>query len=125
MEKKKILIIDDEVDLIGLLKTRLEMHNYYIMPCYTSSRGLEIAKREKPDLVLLDVMMPDLNGYEVCKILKHDDETKEIPIILFTAKLGEKEQLKKESEDAGANDYIPKPFEPADLLVKIISLIGK
>lgn len=119
MDKKKILIIDDEVDLVDLVKTRLELYNYYIVPLYTSKRSLEIAKREKPDLVLLDVMMPDKDGYEVCKELKSNRETQGIPVILFTAKPDQKEYLKTGSKSVGADDYILKPFDVDDLLEKI------
>ncbi|NQU95190.1 MAG: response regulator [Candidatus Omnitrophica bacterium] len=125
MNKKKILIIDDEVDLVDLVKMRLEVANYYVLPLYTSTRSLEIAKREKPDLVLLDVMMPDKNGYEVCKELKADEATRHIPVIIFTAKPEQKERIKKDAELAGADDYILKPFDPADLTKKIEKLLKK
>ena len=123
MNKKKILIIDDEVDLVDLVKMRLEVHNYFVEPLYTSTRALEIAKREKPDLILLDVMMPDKNGYEACKELKADEATRHIPIILFTAKPEQKERIKEEALSAGANDYLLKPFDPADLVKKIEKLL--
>lgn len=125
MEKKKILIIDDEVDLADLVKTRLEFHNYYVMPCYTSRRGLEIAKREKPDLVLLDIMMQDLDGYEVCKLLKADKETKNIPVILFTAKEQDGKKIKEKCAQVGADDYILKPYDLKDLLNKIENATAK
>lgn len=123
MNKKKILIIDDEVDLVDLVKMRLEVHNYFVEPLYTSTRALEIAKREKPDLILMDVMMPDKNGYEACKELKADEATRHIPIILFTAKPEQKERIKEEALSAGANDYLLKPFDPADLVKKIEKLL--
>jgi DNA-binding response OmpR family regulator len=124
MKRKKILVIDDEVDLVDLVKIRLEVDNYYVMPLYTSTRALEIAKREKPDLILLDVMMPDKDGYEVCKELKADRETKSIPVVMFTAKEQQKPRIKDVSQATGADGYIFKPFEPAELLLKIKSLIG-
>ena len=123
MNKKKILIIDDEVDLVDLVKMRLEVHNYFVEPLYTSTRALEIAKREKPDLILMDVMMPDKNGYEACKELKADEATRHIPIILFTAKPEQKERIKEEALSAGAVDYLLKPFDPADLVKKIEKLL--
>ena len=124
MKRKKILVIDDEVDLVDLVKIRLEVDNYYVMPLYTSTRALEIAKREKPDLILLDVMMPDKDGYEVCKELKADRETKSIPVVMLTAKEQQKPRIKDVSQATGADGYIFKPFEPAELLLKIKSLIG-
>lgn len=123
-EKKKILIIDDEVDLVDLVKIRLEAQEYYIVPLYSSERSLEIARREKPDLVLLDVEMPIKDGYAVCEELRTDEETRNIPIILFTAKPHQKKYLKTGFESVGADDYIMKPFDAMDLLAKVKSLIG-
>jgi len=125
MEKHKILIIDDEVDLVDLVKLRLEFYNFYVTPLYTSTRAMEVAKREKPDLILLDVMMPDKNGYEVCKELKSDKDTSNIPVVLFTAKPQQREYIKKGYKDVGADDYILKPFDPNDLLYKIRQLLKK
>ncbi|MCX5715622.1 MAG: response regulator [Candidatus Omnitrophica bacterium] len=124
MEKKKILIIDDEVNLADLVKARLEFNNFYVIPCYTSSRALEIALRENPDLILLDVMMPDPDGYEVCKSLKADKATSTIPIILFTAKEQQTQDLRDKCLEVGADDYILKPYGQAKLLAKINKLIG-
>lgn len=125
MAKKKILIIDDEIDIVDLIKLRLEADDYSVMPLYTSSRAMEIVKREKPDLILMDVMMPDMDGYEVCKELKASDETRNIAIILFTAKPQHKESIKDVSKSVGADDYILKPFEIPDLLIKIERLLKK
>ena len=124
-EKKKLLIIDDEVDIVDLLKIRLEAKDYYVMPLYTSIRAMEIVKREKPDLILLDIMMPDKDGFEVCRELKTDKTTRDIPVILFTAKPQIKERVKDDYESVGADDYMLKPFEPADLLVKIEKMLTK
>ena len=90
---KKILIIDDEEDLVYLMKLRLEFQNYQVVPLGESTRSLEVAKEEKPDLILLDVMMPEKNGYEVCKEIKACKETHHIPVILFTAKPQVKEKI--------------------------------
>jgi len=121
--KKKILIIDDEMDLVDLVKMRLELHDYAVVPLYTSKRALEIAEREQPDLILLDIMMPDLNGYEVCKMLKFSVKTKHIPVILFTAQSSEAERMSKDYNTLGADDCIRKPFEPEVLLEKVNNLI--
>ena len=125
MKKKKILLIDDEVDLVDLVKMRLEASDYYVEPLYTSARAMEIAKRERPDLIILDIMMPDKNGFEVCRELKADRKTKDIPVILFTAKSHVKESVKKDYESVGADDYILKPFEPGDLLIKVQKILEK
>lgn len=120
--KKKILIIDDEVDIVKLLEIRLKTEDYYVMPLYTSGRSLEVAKREKPDLVLLDISMPDKDGYEVCRELKGDEETRNIPVILYTAQTDEKKHIKDKYKSVGAEDYILKPFEEDMLLSKIRAL---
>ena len=123
MEKKKILIIDDEEDLVYLMKLRLEFQNYQVVPLSVSTEALRAAKTEKPDLILLDIMMPDKNGYEVCKELKADKETHHIPVILFTAKPQARERIAELYEAVGADDYVMKEFEIDKLLSKIKVLL--
>ncbi|MCQ9206415.1 MAG: response regulator [Omnitrophica bacterium] len=117
--KKKILIIDDEVDLVKLLDMRLKAENYFVLPLYTSSRAVEVAKRERPDLILLDVVMPDKDGYEVCRELKADQDTRGIPVILFTAKTDAEENLKEKYKAVHADGYIVKTFSYDKLIAKI------
>jgi two-component system alkaline phosphatase synthesis response regulator PhoP len=123
-KKKKILLIDDDIDIVNLVKMRLEFYDYAVMPLYTSKRVLEVVKREQPHLILMDVMMPDLNGYDACKQLKSHEKTKHIPIILFTARPEEIKKMSQEYRNIGADDYIIKPFEPTVLMDKISALIG-
>lgn len=123
MAKKTILIVDDEEDLVYLMKLRLEFQNYRVIPLSASVRALEVAKAEKPDLVLLDIMMPEKNGYETCKELKADQETRHIPVILFSAKPQAKERLADTYESVGADDYIFKGFELDKLLSKVKVLL--
>jgi two-component system alkaline phosphatase synthesis response regulator PhoP len=123
MAKKKILIIDDEEDLVYLMKLRLEFQNYQVVPLNVSTQALEIAKMEKPDLILLDIMMPEKNGYEVCRELKTDKETHHIPVILFTAKPQAKERIADLYESVGADDYILKDFALDKLMSKIKILL--
>lgn len=125
LKKKKILIIDDEVNLAELVKTRLEFNEYYVVPCYTSKRGIEIAIREKPDAILLDIMMPDIDGYELCRMLKGNNATRDIPVILFTAKEVEAKAIKVKCKEVGAEDYILKPYNAKDLLDKIEKAIRR
>lgn len=120
--KKTILIIDDEVDVSKLVEMRLTVDNYHVVPLYTSTRALEIAKREKPDLILLDIAMPDKDGYEVCKELKADKETRNIPVVLFTAQNGEKKEIAKQYQSVGADGCILKPFDEDELIAKIRAL---
>ena len=121
MAKKKILVVDDEAELVDLVKIRLEAAGYDVVKAYDGQEGLEKAKSEKPDLILLDIMMPKMDGYKVCGLLKMDARFKKIPVILFSAKAQkEDEQIAKE---VGADLYVTKPFEATVLLSKIQDLI--
>jgi two-component system cell cycle response regulator len=118
---KKILVIDDYPDNVFLIQDRLEKAGYEVVTAYDGTAGLNKAYDENPDLILLDVMMPDISGFEVCKRLAADERTKLIPIILLTA-LIDSDNV-KEGLDAGAFDYIKKPFNKAELLSRIKSAL--
>ena len=121
--RKKILVIDDEGDLLKLVRARLEASGYKVITLDSGARALETARSEKPDLILLDVLMPGKNGCDVCRELKADAATRGIPVIIFTAHYPEEEYLKVGAEDVGADDYMLKPFEAPLLLAKIKFLI--
>jgi len=116
---KRILVIDDLPENVFMLKDRLEHEGYGVLTAYNGKSGIEKAQNEVPDLILLDVMMPDINGFEVCKTLVSDSRTSDIPIILVTAKT-DAEDI-KEGLDAGANDYIKKPINKIELLARVKS----
>lgn len=118
---KKILIVDDNPDNVLLLDRILSREGYETLKAYTGKDGLELAIKEIPDLVLLDVMMPDMDGIEVCNALTSADKTNNIPVILVTAKTAPEET--SEGFLAGALDYIKKPFDRIDLLARISSAI--
>ena len=118
---KKILVIDDEQDLVELIKMRLETSGFEVVVAYDGQEGLTKAKKESPDLIILDLMMPKIDGYKVCRMLKFDEKYKKIPIILFTARAQESD--KKTGQEVGADAYITKPFEPQVLLEKIKELL--
>ena len=119
---KKILIVEDEVDLVAMLKVRLEAGGYDVIFAYDGQAGLDMAKKEKPNLILLDLMLPKIDGYQICGMLKQDKEYAHIPIVILSARAQESEiRLGKE---LGADEYITKPFEPSVLLAKIKELIG-
>ncbi len=121
--QKRILIVDDEEDILSVLKFRLEANNYEVLTASDGQEGLNKARTERPDLLILDLMLPKLDGYKVCRMLKFDEIYKTIPIIMFTAKALQKdEELGKEM---GADAYIAKPFEPEILLEKIRQLLKK
>ncbi|MFO7979629.1 MAG: response regulator [Candidatus Aminicenantes bacterium] len=114
---KKILIVDDDPEILRLLASRLKNSGYDVVSASDGESGLKKAITKKPDLVLLDIIMPGLNGFEVCKRLKENDKTKLIPVIMLTALAGEKD-LSKGLEE-GAVCFITKPFSAEDLLHKI------
>ena len=118
---KKILIIDDYPDNVFLLQDRLEREGFEVIKSYHGETGIQKAIEEKPDLILLDIMMPDISGFDVCKILTTNPETKLIPIILLTA-LTEADSL-KQGLVAGAFDYIKKPFNRTELIARINSAL--
>lgn len=118
---KKILVIDDYPDNVFLLQDRLEQEGFEVIKAYDGSMGIQKAAEEQPDLILLDIMMPDVSGYDVCKTLTSQEKTKLIPIILLTA-LSEAENL-KEGLNAGAYDYIKKPFNKIELVARINSAL--
>ncbi|MBM4172177.1 MAG: response regulator [Ignavibacteria bacterium] len=118
---KKILVIDDYPDNVFLLQDRLEHEGFEVIKAYEGGMGIQKAIEEKPDLILLDIMMPGVSGLEVCKKLSNNDETKLIPIILLTA-LTEAENL-KDGLQSGAFDYIKKPFNKTELIARINSAL--
>lgn len=118
---KKILVIDDLPENVFLLQDRLESEGYEVITAYEGKSGLNKAISEQPDLILLDIMMPDITGLDVCKKLVSNEETAHIPIILVTAKI-EAEDI-KEGLEAGAFDYIKKPFNRIELLARVKSAL--
>lgn len=117
-KKKKILVVDDEPDIVTLIKSRLEANGYDVVSAYNGKDGLEKAEESQPDMILLDLMMPIMDGYEAGQKLKENPKTKNIPIILFTAASAE-EVAKKGAETIEAIDYVVKPFDDAALLFLI------
>lgn len=122
-ETKKILIVDDEDGIVKLVKMYLEYNHYEVITASDGQEGLDKAKTGEPDLIILDLMLPKINGYKVCGLLKKDSRYAKIPVILFTAKTQEKDM--KLGQEVGADAYLTKPFEPEILLSKIKELINK
>jgi DNA-binding response OmpR family regulator len=111
---KRILVVDDEVNIVKLLESRLTANGYTVITAYNGREALDKVKQEKDDLIILDLMLPDIDGYEVLRELRLDEYYKEVPIIMLTAK-GEMGDIKKGME-GGAVSYITKPFKPDTLL---------
>ena len=120
---KKILLVDDEKDMVETVAMRLEANGYQVIKAYDGSEGLEKAKKEKPDLIILDLMLPKMDGYKICGLLKADARYSKIPVIMFTARAQEAD--KKMGEEVGADAYITKPFEPHVLVEKMRELLIK
>ena len=123
MDKKKILVVDDEQDLLDFVKLRLEANNYDVVTAIGGEEALVVFKKEKPDLVLLDILMPGLDGFKVCQTLRKDPLTKNIPVIMLTAK--DRLDDIKQAKQIGANGYIIKPFDAATLLFDIKEQLDK
>jgi len=117
MDKKRILIIDDEKDIVESIQFRLEFEGFKCLVAYDGEEALIKAKREYPDLILLDVMLPKMNGYQVCRLLKSEEQYKHIPIIMLTAKAQESDKFW--GMETGADDYVTKPFKSEELIQKI------
>ncbi len=120
---KKILVVDDERVIVQMVGMRLKAHGYDVISASDGQEGLDVAKKEKPDLIILDVMMPKMDGYKVCGLLKMDSRFAKIPIIMFTARAQEKDR--DMGKEVGANAYITKPFDPQLLVAKVKELLGE
>src|SRR3989338_1228715 len=120
---KTILIVEDEVELVEMVKMQLEAHGYKIITAYNGEDGLYWARKEKPDLILLYLMLPRIDGYEVLETLKKDKNYADIPICIFTARAQDSER--RLGVELGADAYIIKPFEPTALMEKIKELLKK
>lgn len=118
---KKILVIDDLPENVFMLQDRLEHEGYEVITAYDGKSGIDKAMSELPDLILLDVMMPDITGIEVCKTLVAEGKTSGIPIILVTAKSGAEDT--REGLEAGAFDYIKKPINKVELIARVQSAL--
>ena len=122
-KKKKVLFIEDEPDQIKMISLRLERNGYHVVFALDGEEGLLMAAKEKPDLILADVIMPGIDGLEVCRRLRKDPATRHIPIISTTA--AGMDDVERQCLSAGADDCIRKPYESADLLAKIKRLFEK
>ncbi|HET9252728.1 MAG TPA: response regulator [Candidatus Eisenbacteria bacterium] len=123
MSKGKVLVVDDEIYIVHILDFSLGMEGYEVITALDGEQALERMKSERPDLVVLDIMMPKLDGYEVCKAIKSNPATKQTPVILLSAKGRNVDQ--KLGFDVGADDYITKPFSPRKLVERINQLLGQ
>jgi len=117
MGQKKILVVDDEVDLVETIRFPLESEGFTVLVSYNGEDALNQARTENPDLIPLYIMLPKLDGYKVCRLLKFDERYRNIPILMLTAKTQEKD--KTIGMETGADEYITKPFDMDELLEKV------
>ncbi|PJF41626.1 MAG: response regulator [Chloroflexi bacterium] len=120
---QKILVADDDIDSLKLIGLMLQRHGYEVVAASTGQQAYSRATSELPDLIILDVMMPDVNGYEVCRRLRAEEATKNIPIIMFTAKTMVDDKVA--GFEAGADDYLTKPTHPAELASRVRSMLAR
>ena len=121
MSKGKLLIVDDDKDFITAVAARLESRGFIVTKAFNGKEGLEKVYAEKPDAIILDVMMPEMNGFEVCKKLKTDEKYKDIPVVMLTARSSPEDV--KFAKEMGSDAYFVKPFELDMLLYELNALL--
>jgi two-component system, OmpR family, alkaline phosphatase synthesis response regulator PhoP len=122
MPGKKILVVEDDALIRELDRINLEAAGFVVVMATDGFQGLEMARTENPDLIVLDIMLPKMDGFKVCRILKFDDKYKHIPIIMLTARIQEVD--KETGFKTGADGYMTKPFEPEELIKKINQVLA-
>jgi two-component system alkaline phosphatase synthesis response regulator PhoP len=123
MAHKKILVVEDEPDIRKLVNYNLSQEHFQILEAEEGEKALKIVQRDKPDLVILDLMLPGLSGLEFCKILRDRTETAGVPILMLTAKAGEADRVV--GLEMGADDYLTKPFSPRELVARVKAIMRR
>ena len=113
----RILVVDDELDLVSVLRMGLEIQGFEVIEAMDGEEGLKRAREDHPDLLVLDLMLPKMDGYKVCRALKFDERFRNVPIIILSARSGE--QDRRLALDMGADLFVTKPYDMADLVAKI------
>jgi two-component system alkaline phosphatase synthesis response regulator PhoP len=120
MADKKVLVVDDDVKTVELVKLYLERDGYQVLGAYDGIEALRLARENRPDLIVLDLMLPDIDGLEVCRILRHESD---VPIIMLTAKSTDQDKLT--GLGLGADDYVTKPFSPKELAARVRAVLRR
>jgi two-component system alkaline phosphatase synthesis response regulator PhoP len=120
VNKRKILVVDDDPTMVKLINVNLKLNNYSVIEAISGEQALDIVSKEPLDLVVLDIMMPGVDGWEVLKRVRHDPATEELPVILVTAKTQDSDVIR--GWELGADEYVIKPFNPL-LLVEVIKMV--
>ena len=122
-EKKRILIVDDEKQLVSLVKLHMTMASYEVLTAKDGEEALEIVEKERPDLIILDLMLPKIDGWEVCKRIREKKKIGNIPVIMLTARTETADKLK--GFECGADDYVTKPFSPRELVARVKRVLAR
>jgi len=121
-DQKTILVVDDEPNILKLVQYILEKNGHKVIAAYVGMEGIQMARDHKPHLIVLDIMMPNLSGFEAAKILAEDESTKDIPILMLSSKAQFEDKM--QGLECGAVDYITKPFNRDELLQKVSSILA-
>ncbi len=121
--KETVLVVEDEKNILELVKYNLEQEGYRVLTANRGDLGLDLALKQKPDLVILDLMLPEIDGIEICKTLKQNEKTFSIPIIMLTAKGQEADRVV--GLELGADDYVTKPFSPRELMARVKAVLRR
>ena len=116
----KILVVEDEIEIVRLVRTYLQQADYQVLVAYNGSEGLRMAKTDHPDLIVLDLMLPEMNGLDVCRSIRRESD---VPIIMLTARVEEIDRLI--GLELGADDYITKPFSPRELVARVRAVLRR
>ena len=120
MAGKKVLVVDDDVKTVGLIRLYLNRDGYQVLTAYDGVEALRLARESYPDLIVLDLMLPDIDGFEVCRTLRHESD---VPIIMLTARTTDQDKLT--GLDLGADDYVTKPFSPKELAARVRAVLRR
>jgi two-component system alkaline phosphatase synthesis response regulator PhoP len=120
MARKRVLVVDDDVKTVELVKLYLKRDGFETLTAYDGVEGLNLARKGSPDLIVLDLMLPDLDGFEVCRTLRHESD---VPIIMLTARTTDGDKLT--GLDLGADDYVTKPFSPKELVARVRAVLRR
>lgn len=123
MNKQRILVVDDDRDIVRLIRGYLEQSNYVVQTAYDGAGALEIIRYDKPDLVLLDLMLPDRDGWEITRLMRGDENLAKIPIIMLTARVDDVDKIL--GLELGADDYVTKPFNPREVVARVRAVLRR
>ncbi|MCK9588648.1 MAG: response regulator, partial [Terrimicrobiaceae bacterium] len=118
-----VLVVEDETDVVDLLRYNLGRAGFEVLIAASGDRGLDMAREMRPDIIVLDLMLPGMTGHEVCRALKNDTDTEVIPIVMLTARGEPHERVK--GLELGADDYVTKPFSPRELVLRVQALLKR